>query len=185
MNVDVPINILKKYALKCIKNGKHIEDITKIHIQHRYSIPHDENDYCISEYNKTYDMAVEINKKLEDYKNSFLLIHNNFPLVKTYSQYIKKLKSLTSIEIKNKLSNDMMCLICSNVMIEPYVIQCGHTLCESCCNKVSKCPFCRNEKIFSNVNISLKNIIDQEIVYCGKCDWTGKLEEMSDHSISH
>ncbi len=67
----------------------------------------------------------------------------------------------------NDLKYVLNCQICSNLMLDPVTIQCGHSFCRDCTirwffkyNK-SNCPLCRQKakQEIPQVNINLKQLI--------------------------
>ena len=57
----------------------------------------------------------------------------------------------------------MKCNICYNNwsgIIVPYIIDCAHTFCIECLNKIEKCSICKTPITMRNKNYQLIEIID-------------------------
>jgi hypothetical protein len=84
-----------------------------------------------------------------------------------------------------KKNPHIMCMICLEVMNNPYSATCcGKSFCKACIQKTSKCPNCR--KTFTiHINRVLRDIIDAEEVYCPHksegCKWVGEIGNHKEH----
>lgn len=62
---------------------------------------------------------------------------------------------------------EVTCAICLDPMVEPVIIECGHSFCQECISNVGKdgggiCPVCRNHFLLRNLrpNRHLANVVD-------------------------
>eukprot|EP00996_Jenningsia_fusiforme_P000623 NODE_1561_length_1494_cov_35.323183_g1408_i0.p1 GENE.NODE_1561_length_1494_cov_35.323183_g1408_i0~~NODE_1561_length_1494_cov_35.323183_g1408_i0.p1 ORF type:complete len:447 (-),score=85.94 NODE_1561_length_1494_cov_35.323183_g1408_i0:154-1398(-) len=66
----------------------------------------------------------------------------------------------------------LKCVICQDVMKMPVSLQCGHSFCDTCCQRSleckRECPSCRKEVLQSSAhpNYSLRQALDDQMVYC-------------------
>lgn len=90
----------------------------------------------------------------------------------------------------SKLPKYLMCIICTEVFVDPVCLLCGHTFCKNCIRAWVKsnkaCPVCRtpsNLKSLSD-NIIAKAVIAEIEVICTYkgCSWTGKLRQSLSHT---
>ena len=76
------------------------------------------------------------------------------------------------------------CNICLDIMMEPMVLSCGHSLCKSCLAGINNysCPFCRHAIRSAVKNFSLFEIIEDLKIKCiNGCEWKGTIANLNNH----
>ncbi|KAM3141031.1 hypothetical protein pb186bvf_006832 [Paramecium bursaria] len=93
-----------------------------------------------------------------------------------------------------QISNQLKCIICSEVFYDPMRIVCGHVFCKSCIEQWTikenkkNCPQCRKtlaKKDKPKKDFVIDSIISELNVRCKfhpeKCGWKGQLDKYSSH----
>ncbi len=84
---------------------------------------------------------------------------------KRTDEQVKLEKTIRNEQIANICTSELECAICTNMYIEPMILQCGHTFCKKCLNDAfkigkKKCPLC-NCKLNS---IAYRNIVVEQAI---------------------
>ena len=90
----------------------------------------------------------------------------------------------------NIVPDYLFCGICFNLMEEASILKCGHTFCKICITRVidlsKKCPFDKitvtGEMVFPN--FFARDVINDVVIKCGKCQQVLKVGENKNHKIS-
>ena len=87
---------------------------------------------------------------------------------------------------------DFFCPICTELLTEPFLTDCGHYLCHTCCGRLlesdkSECHECRRSNALetARVNKHLQRQVNDLKVYCKYhkegCKWEGELRDLQAH----
>lgn len=116
-------------------------------------------------------------------KDKYIIMESN------YSSKIEYMEIINDNNL-NFYKDNLVCLICKDLLYPPVSLTCGHSFCSNCLknceenNFLNNCPMCRSEIYDNNfkTNIVIKNIVDQVNCNCPlKCNWNGKLENINEH----
>ena len=113
---------------------------------------------------------LELTVKLKDEEISRLKIklkHNK----DMEEERFEVIRSAEKERVLEKICDELKCLICTEVFVEPTSLSCGHVFCQSCMKNWSKecndderkeltCPNCRANIDDENRNLYLENMID-------------------------
>lgn len=103
---------------------------------------------------------------------------------------------LTTIDIKNinqkeLFENNFLCSICTDVLYNPIVLQCGHNLCSNCIVNIDIenyiCPFCRVPILDHWINNNINHFLESSChIKCinDKCTWKSNLADYSVHKFN-
>ncbi len=98
--------------------------------------------------------------------------------------------SSVDLEFVDKVPEDNLCSICTNILSEPVIVECcGQLFCEECLKKwiqrQKTCPHCRNTELKYIKNRRMKRIIDGLRIFCPNrskgCDKISNKNECSAH----
>lgn len=78
-----------------------------------------------------------------------------------------RIKNKFKTQIMEKLEEELICNICTEVLIKPTVLDCSHTFCEHCIlqwkKKKGQCPVCRNHIKSQTRVLALDHFIDKTL----------------------
>lgn len=107
------------------------------------------------------------------------------------SEPFQNIDKLLTDDLLRRISASTECSVCSEVMIVPVLLACGHSFCYDCCNswfdtKVT-CPTCRHELEHPPIlNVQLKEIanylIDMTITHEGDAEEAERLQQRRDEA---
>ena len=87
---------------------------------------------------------------------------------------------------------DHLCPVCTEALTEPYLTDCGHHFCYTCCRRLlasgkSECPLCRKQDVLTDARLDdqLQRQVNCLKVRCQHhevgCQWVGELRYLQEH----
>ena len=88
---------------------------------------------------------------------------------------------------------DYCCPVCKELLTEPFLTDCGHHVCGTCCDNQllvtnnANCPVCREHNVLRNARLdkSLERKVKSHKVHCEHydegCDWVGEVKDLQNH----
>ncbi|GFV22533.1 e3 ubiquitin-protein ligase RNF8-A [Trichonephila clavipes] len=88
--------------------------------------------------------------------------------VKALEEELEMLKArMQQSEELEKLLEHFACIICAEIIDEPMVLNCSHSMCKYCLlkwkKKQNRCPICREKIVYEVKNLLLRNFIDKTV----------------------